>query len=54
MIKIITKILKKSWKILVGIIVLVLSIITLGNIRKRKAVKKIDKKINENEKAVEK
>ena len=50
----IIKLIKKSWKILVGIVVLVLSIITLSNIRKRKAIKKIDKKINENEKATEK
>jgi hypothetical protein len=54
MINRITKILKESWKIIVGIIVLVLSVLTLNKIRTRKSIEKIDKKINENEKAVEK
>ena len=54
MINLITKILKKSWKILVGIAVILIGILTLSNIRKRKAINKIDKKIIENEKATEK
>jgi TolA-binding protein len=52
--KTITKILKQSWKIIVGIVVVLLSIFTLNGIRKRKSIKKIDDKINENEKVVEK
>jgi hypothetical protein len=54
MINKITKTLKKYWKYLLGFIALLLSIFTLNKIRKRKSIEKIDKKINENEKAVEK
>ena len=54
MINKITQTLKKYWKYLLGLVAVLLSILTLNKIRKRKSIEKIDKKINENEKAVEK
>ena len=54
MINKITQTLKKYWKYLLGLVAVLLSILTLNKIRKRKSIEKIDKKINENEKATEK
>ena len=54
MINKITKTLKKYWKYLLGFIAILLSIFTLNKIRKRKTIKKIDNKIKENEKSIEK
>ena len=54
MMEMITRILNKSWKIIVGLVVILLGILTLNNFRKRKTAEKIDKKIDENENAVEK
>ena len=52
MINKITKILKKYWKYLLGFVALLFSIFTINKIRKKNSIEKIDKKINENEKAV--
>ena len=50
----ILKILKKCWKIIAGVAVVLLSIFAISSIRKRKTIEKFNKQIDDNEKATEK
>ena len=54
MINKITTTIKKYWKYLLGFVTILLSIFTINKLRQRKTIKKIDDKINDNEKVVEK